>query len=57
MTPTDNSSEISGLKMSGVVNLRLSVNPEKVNRKVRGDWGWPVTNPLMVKLVFYSENK
>ena len=28
------------------------MNPEKANRKVRGDWWRPAKNPLMAKLVF-----
>ena len=26
-------------------------------QEIRGDWGWPITNPLIVKLAFSSEIK
>ena len=26
-------------------------------QEIRGDWGWPVTNPPMVKLAFSCEGK
>ena len=50
---SDDASLISGQKISSVIDLKLSVNPEKANRKVRGDQWMPAKNPLMAKLVFF----
>ena len=51
---TNDASLINGLNnLWRYQSKGLSVNPEKANSKVRGDWWRPAKNPLMAKLVFF----
>ena len=47
MVPTDNTQKISRLDASGLNDLE---GLKKEKKRIKGDWGWPTTNPLVMKL-------